>query len=67
MTSQRFRKKPIVIEAMQLTENNRHDVGKWCKAVTMYYDGIDIKTALLIGVFQACSLIPGMSRSACLG
>lgn len=51
MTSQRFRKKPIVIEAMQLTENNRHDVGKWCKAVTMYYDGIDIKT--LEGVMRA--------------
>ena len=54
MTPQRFRKKPIVIEAMQLTEDNRHEVGKWCggrivqeaKASdpTDVYLGIDIPT-----------------------
>lgn len=40
----KYRKKPVVIEAMLLTEDNRHDVGKWCKAEAMYYEGIDIKT-----------------------
>ncbi len=29
------------------------------------YEDIDYRTSFLIGVFQACSLLPGMSRSAC--
>ena len=34
-----------------MTEHNRHEVGRWCKAVTVYYEGLDIKT--LEGVMRA--------------
>lgn len=47
----RYRAKPVVIDARQLTEHNRHEVGRWCKAVTMYYEGLDIET--LEGVMRA--------------
>lgn len=47
----RYCAKPVVIEARQLTEHNRHEVGRWCKAVNMYYEGLDIKT--LEGVMRA--------------
>ena len=47
----RYCAKPVVIEARQLTKHNRHEVGRWCKAVTVYYEGLDIKT--LEGVMRA--------------
>lgn len=30
MTTQRYRKKPVVIEAMQFTEANGQEIARWC-------------------------------------
>ena len=40
----------------------RRNAGKYSRAITEVH-GIDYKTALLIGLFQCLSLIPGTSRS----
>lgn len=57
----RYRKKPVVIEAMQLTRENAHDVARWCGGrvieeakpgdPTDVYIAVDIPT--LEGVMRA--------------
>ena len=39
----KFRKKPVVIEAMQLWPGNAYDVAEWCGATVMGAFGPDLK------------------------
>lgn len=34
-----FRKKPVVVEARQLTPESAEEIGKWCNAEICVYDG----------------------------
>lgn len=61
MTTQRFRKKPVEIEAMELRQDNPDTVADWCGGRSIYdpkasdptdvYVGVDIPT--LEGVMRA--------------
>ena len=39
-----YRKKPVIIEAMQLTRENQMDVSLWCSAVVHYDEYLTIYT-----------------------
>lgn len=52
---QRFRKKPVVIEAVKLTAENIHDVAEWCGGgfhLTMY-DTAYLTVSTLEGIMRA--------------
>ena len=53
MTPQAFRKKPVVIQAVQLTSANVLDVFHWCEAVEWDADPAELKIHTLEGVMTA--------------
>jgi hypothetical protein len=46
MTAQRFRKKPVEIEAMQLWADNAHEVAEWCGGKLYGHFGPDLRPIL---------------------
>lgn len=51
MTPQSFRKKPVVIEAMQVTRESLADAAEWCNAAS-YWGGSAPEPAVFIGTLE---------------
>lgn len=56
MPTKRYRKKPVVIEAMQLTKDNAEEVAEWCDGRTwidpMLYPEKDRVTIVIIDTLE---------------
>lgn len=51
--TQRYRKVPVVIDAVQLTWENRDEVAEWCDAVVVWSDADHILIKTLEGTMNA--------------
>ena len=53
----KFRKKPVVIDAIQLTKDNAEEVAAWCGGVVDdYWDTPNVKIPTLEGTMNAAPL-----------